>query len=46
LVLADEKQTLPPVMRFLVSRGGDIQRCYARNLSLEEAFVHLVEGEK
>lgn len=46
LVLADEKQTLPLLMRFIVSHGGDVQRCYARNLSLEEAFVHLVEGEK
>lgn len=46
LVLADEKQTLPLLMRFIVSNGGDVQRCYARNLSLEEAFVHLVEGEK
>lgn len=42
LVLADEKETLPPVMRFIVSHGGDIQHCHAQGLSLEEAFVHLV----
>jgi len=46
LVLADEKETLPPVMRFILSHGGDIQRCQAQDLSLEEAFVHLVKGDK
>ncbi|MDY7077079.1 MAG: ABC transporter ATP-binding protein [Chloroflexota bacterium] len=46
LVLADEKETLPPVMRFIVSHGGDIQRCQAQDLSLEEAFIHLVKGNQ
>ncbi len=46
LVLSDEKETLPPVMRFIVSHGGDIQRCQAQGLSLEEAFVHLVKGDE
>jgi ABC-2 type transport system ATP-binding protein len=46
LVLADEKKTLPLVIRFIVSHGGDIQHCQAQGLSLEEAFVHLVKGDK
>ncbi|TEU22055.1 MAG: ABC transporter ATP-binding protein [Anaerolineales bacterium] len=46
LVLADEKETLPLVMRFIVSHGGDIQHCQAQGLSLEEAFVHLVRGDR
>lgn len=44
LVLADEKEALPLVMRFVVSHGGDVQHCQAQGLSLEEAFVHLVGG--
>jgi ABC-2 type transport system ATP-binding protein len=46
LVLANEKETLPPVIRFIVSHGGDVQRCQAQGLSLEEAFVHLVRGDR
>jgi ABC-2 type transport system ATP-binding protein len=46
LVLADEKEALPLVIRFIVSHGGDIQHCQAQGLSLEEAFVHLVKGDK
>jgi len=46
LLLADEKETLPPVMRLIVSHGGDIQHCQAQGLSLEEAFVHLVRDNK
>jgi ABC-2 type transport system ATP-binding protein len=46
LLLADETATLPGVIRFIVSQGGDIQHCQALDLSLEEAFVHLVrDGE-
>ncbi len=44
LVLADENEALPSVMRFIVSSGGDVQRCQTQDLSLEEAFVHLVTG--
>ena len=46
LVLANEKETLPPVMHFIVARGGDIQHCHVQTLSLEEAFVHLVGEDK
>jgi ABC-2 type transport system ATP-binding protein len=46
LVLNDEKQALPLVMRYLVSQGSDVQRCQAQDLSLEQAFVHLVRGDK
>jgi hypothetical protein len=46
LVLADEKQALPLVIRFIVHYGSDIQYCQAQGLSLEEAFVHLVKGDK
>jgi ABC-2 type transport system ATP-binding protein len=46
LVLADEKETLPQVMRLIVSHGGDVQRCQVQDLSLEEAFVHLVRGDQ
>jgi ABC-2 type transport system ATP-binding protein len=44
LVMADEREILPLVMRFIVSHGGDVQCCQAQDLSLEEAFVHLVRG--
>jgi ABC-2 type transport system ATP-binding protein len=44
LMLADEKETLPSLMRFIVSQGGDVERCQRQELSLERAFVHLVEG--
>jgi ABC-2 type transport system ATP-binding protein len=43
-MLTGEKEALPHVMRCIVSHGGDIQRCQTQGLSLEEAFVHLVEG--
>lgn len=46
LVLANENEVLPSVIRFIVSHGGDIQHCDAQGLSLEEAFVHLVKGDK
>jgi len=46
LVLADEKESLPPVMRLIVSQGGDVQHCHVQGLTLEEAFVHLVEEDK
>jgi len=46
LVLAGERETLPLVMRFIVSHGGDIQHCQAQGLSLEEAFVYLVGGAR
>jgi ABC-type multidrug transport system ATPase subunit len=46
LVLADEKESLPPVMRFIVSHGGDVQHCHVQGLTLEEAFVHLVEEDR
>jgi ABC-2 type transport system ATP-binding protein len=46
LVLADEKKVLPSVMSFIVSQKGDIQHCQAQNLSLEEAFVHLIKGDE
>jgi ABC-2 type transport system ATP-binding protein len=45
LVLTDENKVLPSVMRLIVSRGGDIQHCQAQDLSLEEAFAHLVRGD-
>lgn len=45
LILAGERETLPPVMRYIVGQGGEIQRCQTHELSLEEVFVHLV-GEK
>lgn len=44
LLLADEAETLPSVMRIIVSHGGDIQHCRAQSPSLEEAFVHLVRA--
>jgi ABC-2 type transport system ATP-binding protein len=46
LVLADEKETMPLVMRHIVFHGGDVQHCQAQGLSLEEAFVHLVGGDR
>jgi ABC-2 type transport system ATP-binding protein len=46
LVLADEKEALPPVMRFIVSHGGDVQHCHVQTLSLEQVFVHLVREDK
>jgi len=46
LLLSDEKETLPPVMRYIVSQGGDIQHCQAQGVSLEEAFVHLVREDQ
>ncbi len=46
LALADEKEVLPVVLRLIMYHGGDVQRCQVRDLSLEEAFVHLVRGEK
>jgi ABC-2 type transport system ATP-binding protein len=46
LLLADEKETLPKVMRSIVSQGGDIQHCRAQGVSLEEAFVHLVREDR
>jgi ABC-2 type transport system ATP-binding protein len=42
LVLADEEQVLPAVMRCIVSNGGEVTRCQAQGLSLEEVFVRLV----
>ena len=45
LMLADENETLPPVIRFIVSYGGEVQSCQTQDLSLEEAFVHLVGGD-
>jgi len=46
LVLTDENEALPSVMRLIVSGGGEIQHCQAQGLSLEEAFVHLVMGDE
>lgn len=45
LVLGDEQETLPVVMRLMMSNGGQIQHCHAQGLSLEEAFVHLTTGD-
>lgn len=44
LLLSDEQLALPAVLRFIVTQGGDIQRCHAVQLSLEEVFMHLVRG--
>lgn len=46
LLLADEKETLPEVIRLIVSHGGHIQHCHAQDVSLEQAFVHLVRDDK
>ena len=46
MVLTDENEALPSVMRFIVSKGGEVQHCQAQGLSLEEAFVHLVTGDE
>jgi ABC-2 type transport system ATP-binding protein len=46
LVLADEDETLPLVIRFIVSNGGDVQHCHSEELSLEDAFIHLVRGDR
>jgi ABC-2 type transport system ATP-binding protein len=46
LVLADEDETLPLVVRFILSNGGDVQHCHSQELSLEEAFIHLVRGDR
>ena len=46
LVLTNENEALPSVMRLIVSWGGEVQHCQAQGLSLEEAFVHLVTGDK
>ncbi len=46
LVLADEDEGLPSVVRFIVSNGGDVQHCHSEALSLEEAFIHLVKGDQ
>jgi len=43
LTLVDEQLALPAVMRLIVAQGGAIQHCQAQPLSLEEAFMHLVE---
>jgi len=46
LALSDEEKTLPVVMRFILSHGGAVQHCHAQRLSLEEAFVHLVNEDE
>jgi ABC-2 type transport system ATP-binding protein len=46
LVLSDENEALPLVMRFIVANGGQVQHCHAQLLSLEEAFVFLTRGEQ
>jgi ABC-2 type transport system ATP-binding protein len=46
LVLTDERSVLPPVMHFIVSRGGDVQHCHAHDLSLEDAFIYLVKENR
>jgi ABC-2 type transport system ATP-binding protein len=46
LLLTEAKETLPPVMRFIVGQGAAIQHCEAEGLSLEEAFVHLTRGDE
>jgi ABC-2 type transport system ATP-binding protein len=46
LLLADEKETLPSVIRSIVTQGGDIQHCRAQGVSLEEAFIHLVRDDQ
>jgi ABC-2 type transport system ATP-binding protein len=42
LVLADEDRVLPAVLHCIVSEGGEITRCHAQRVSLEEIFVRLV----
>jgi ABC-2 type transport system ATP-binding protein len=46
LTLNDENETLPEVMHYLVTQGGRVQACHAQRLSLEDAFVQLVKGDK
>jgi ABC-2 type transport system ATP-binding protein len=46
LFLNDASNTLPLVMRSLVSAGGAIQHCQAIEPSLEEAFVHLIKEDR
>lgn len=43
VVLADERQVLPSVLALIVQRGGQIQHCQPKRVSLEEAFVELVK---
>lgn len=43
LTLADEARALPPALRYIVAHGADILRCETEPVSLEEAFVHLVQ---
>jgi ABC-2 type transport system ATP-binding protein len=44
LLLADEDTCLPGLIREIVTLGGDIVHCQSQGLSLEEAFVQMVQG--
>lgn len=45
LTLANERQTLPPLIHLIVSQGGQIQHCRAWEVSLEEAFLQLTQHQ-
>jgi len=45
LILSDEREVLPGLLRHVVQAGGEVERCRSQGLSLEEAFVHLVKDD-